>query len=87
MSNILEEILSTKTRRVKSDDDFYKRCFVKKSESYKRQVVCSINNFESWLITDNTTVEELIKYLKSVEEEHREETLVDTYRLETCISQ
>ena len=80
MSTILEKLKESK-RGIKSDDDFYKRCFVKKSDSYKRQVKCSINNFESWLITDNTTVKELIKYLKSVEEEHREETLVDTVNM------
>ena len=80
MSTILEKLKESK-RGEKSDDDFYKRCFVKKSESYKRAVECSISKFGSWLITDNTTVEELIKYLKSVEEEHREETLVDTVNM------
>jgi len=81
LSNILEEILSTKTRRVKSDDDFYKRCFVKLSKSYKKQVKSSLNNFHCWLNIDNeTNLENFLIRIKGIEDEiEKEEKLTDIF--------
>ena len=78
MSNILEEILSTKTRRVKSDDDFYKRCFVKLSKSYRKQVKSSLNNFHCWLNIDNeTNLENFLIRIKGIEDEIEKEVELD----------
>ncbi len=78
MSNTLAEILSTKTKRVKSDDDFYKRCFAKNSESYKRQIKSSLSNFHCWLNIGEYNLETFLIQMKGLEDESvREEKLVD----------
>jgi hypothetical protein len=80
LSTRLEEILSTKTKRVKSDDDFYKRCFVKLSESYKKQVKSSLNNFHCWLNNNEHTLESFLIRIKGIEDEVvKEEMLVDVF--------
>ena len=80
MSTILEEILSTKTKRIKSDDDFFKRCLVKSSESYKRQVKASVNNFNCWLNFNERNIETFLIQIKGIEDETvREEKLIDIF--------
>ena len=80
MSNTLEEILSTKTKRVKSDDDFCKRCFVRLSKSYKQQVKSSLNNFHCWLSNNEHTLESFLIRIKGIEDDDvKEEMLVDVF--------
>jgi hypothetical protein len=76
-SQILACLEKSKTRK-KSDADFYDNLFVNKSESNVKQSQSTISNFHCWLEIDNTSTEELFKYLKGIEnEESREQTILN----------